>query len=206
MSLTERDKKDVQVWAIIGGVIAVFLIVLTFYIARYKFYFVEAIAILNLAFLMLHQFEEYVIPGGFKEFFNRMIYNPVGIIHDRLNNRSIFLINVILGWGVYTFSMLYLSFPFSYELVMGLVWANLINGLLHLSFVYRLKRYNPGLITSVFILIPFGMLSINSYIELQLLTGWGWAGSLIGALLGIWLVPMIIHMARSKERKQHYAD
>lgn len=206
MNREDPEKREKQTWAIIGGVIAVFLIILTFYIAKYKFYYIEAIAILNLAFLMLHQFEEYVVPGGFKDFFNRMIYNPVGLIHNRLNNKSIFLVNVVLGWGVYSIGMIYLSLPFSYVLVMVLVWVNMINGLIHLSFVYRLKRYNPGLITSVLLLIPFGILSINSYMELQLMTKWGWAGSFLGALLGIWVVPLIINLARSKERKHYNVD
>jgi hypothetical protein len=70
MSFTLRQFNTI--WPKIGGILALFIIVILFgYAFTESEYNVFVLLFwLHLALLMLHEFEEYVYPGGFKEFFN----------------------------------------------------------------------------------------------------------------------------------------
>jgi hypothetical protein len=105
----------------------------------------------------LHQFEEYVFPGGFKEFFNtKVLGSPVAA--EPLNTRVSVLINV---------PIVYVAFPISAVLAttvaltfgLWMAYFSVINALSHVVMFAKLG-YNPGLIISLLLNIPVGTFTI----------------------------------------------
>jgi len=151
----------IKYWAKTGGLIAI-SIVLYIFISDLKFTDLKALLWLHFATLLFHQFEEYVYPGGFQEFFNEYIYNKTPIIRSPLNDGGIILVNVVLGWSAYLISAI--NGEDMLWLAIGLLGVTILNGIMHtLMFVIH-KKYNPGFVTGLFIFIPFG-----SYVLLKLL-------------------------------------
>ena len=109
---------------------------------------------LNLAILMLHEFEEYVFPGGFKEFANTKTFfsmpdsSPTKTISEKL------IVSINLGiWVVMIIGALMANIaPW---LGLGMIIFNFINIFGHLIiFQKKVKGYNPGMVTA-FLMIPF---------------------------------------------------
>ncbi len=144
----------VQNWAKIGGIVAILIIVYVLYNDLYLTK-IESLFWLHFVTLLIHQFEEYVYPSGFKEFFNENIYNKNLIIRFPLNDKAIILVNVFLGWTAYLISAV--NAEKSIQLAIGLLAVTILNGFLH-SFMFVIKRkYNPGFVSGFFLLIPFGI-------------------------------------------------
>jgi hypothetical protein len=106
---------------------------------------------LTLPFYMLHQYEEHA-GGQFKAFVNK----TVGRGREVLTDKAIFRINVLFVW-LGTLVVLYLCVYVN--IVWGLLSGYLVafNGIVHIISSIRLRRYNPGLWTSVFIFLPLGI-------------------------------------------------
>ncbi len=106
---------------------------------------------LTLPFYMLHQFEEHA-GGQFKAF----VTKTVGRGREVLTDRAIFRVNVVFVWFS-TLVVLYLCVYVS--IIWGLFAGYLaaFNGLVHIITSIRMRRYNPGLWTSVFIFLPLGI-------------------------------------------------
>jgi len=106
---------------------------------------------------LLHQFEEYILPGGFVAFFNT---KPLGSKEAEfpLDKISSFWINI---------PIIFIGFPLSAILAGYLdisigVWTayfSIINALSHVGMFFK-YRYNPGLIVSIFLNIPIGIYTI----------------------------------------------
>jgi hypothetical protein len=105
----------------------------------------------------LHQFEEYVFPGGFKEFFNtKVLGSPVAA--EPLNARVSVWINV---------PIVYVAFPISAVLAttvalpfgLWMAYFSIINALSHVVMFAKLG-YNPGFIVSLLLNIPVGIYTI----------------------------------------------
>jgi len=141
-------------WATIGGFIAV-VIILYILVSDLRIPDIESLLWLHFAILLIHQFEEYVYPGGFKEFFQENIYNKNRIIRFPLNDEGIILVNVVLGWTAYLTSAIYGEKML--WLAIGLLGVTILNGFLHtLMFVIN-RKYNPGFVSGLFLCIPFGI-------------------------------------------------
>jgi hypothetical protein len=181
-------------WAKVGGVVAVCIII---FVSIYKnpVFHIHSIALLNLAFLMLHQFEEYVYPGGFKQFFNTYVGGKSRIISYPLSDKAIVTINIGLGWGLYVTGVIFPN-PF---IIMVLLTASFINGVVHTGAFVKLKKYNPGLITGLFIFIPFSIYAANRVIDNSLMTSPGIFFSILFAIGGITLIPITVYLLRDKK-------
>jgi hypothetical protein len=109
---------------------------------------------LTLPFYMLHQYEEHA-GGQFKAFVNK----TVGRGREVLSDRAIFRVNVLFVW-LGTLVVLYLCVYVN--IVWGLLSGYLValNGIVHIVTSIRLRRYNPGLWTSVFVFLPLGIYMI----------------------------------------------
>ena len=115
----------------------------------------KSILYLQISFLMIHQFEEYVYPGGFKNFLNSHFKKIFDKYKISLNERGILLINVIFGW---TFYFICAEFSDDYLwMSAGSALILMINGLLHTAVGIRYGKYNPGLITGLLLFIPSGI-------------------------------------------------
>lgn len=141
-------------WAKIGGVALLFIVLLLFFnlkvaIGSYQWFFW-----LNLPLYMLHQVEEYVYPGGFKEELNKTLMKQTSPDYP-LTDRVAFYVNVIGIWvGISLFNVLgYLSILF--PLIMIVVGT--FNPLIHIGSSLRFRRYNPGLVVSITLNLPMGI-------------------------------------------------
>jgi hypothetical protein len=110
----------------------------------------------------LHQFEEYVYPGGFAEFFNHKL---LGSRQDHwpVTKRFSFWINIPL---------IFVAFPLSAMLAgsLGLGWGiwtayfSIINALSHVGMYFRFG-YNPGFVVSLLFNIPVGIVTVYLFLN-----------------------------------------
>ena len=114
---------------------------------------------LQLPVYMLHQLEEHD-----DDRFRRFINDLIGGGRDVLTKGAVFVINVPGVWGV---NLVSIFLAFFLDLGFGLIgiYLTLINGLVHLAQALRLKRYNPGLITAVFLFLPVGGFALAAVIK-----------------------------------------
>jgi hypothetical protein len=147
---------------------------------------------LTLPFYMLHQYEEHA-GGQFKAF----VTKNVGRGREVLSDRAIFQVNVLFVWLV-TLVILYLCVYVN--IVWGLLSGYLMvfNGIVHIITSIRMRRYNPGLWTSVFIFLPLGVYLI--YL-INKESGAGWLYNIIFLVVTILLHAMILLNARRQVRQ-----
>ena len=117
---------------------------------------------LHLPLLMLHESEEYVLaPLSFKQFFN--LKSPFGSKTDPdfpLDDAYVFQVNIVIAYPVIILGALLANVaPW---LGFSMIWFELIiNNAMHTILFQPAKpRYNPGLITNSFVLLPFGMITL----------------------------------------------
>ena len=106
---------------------------------------------------LFHQFEEYILPGGFVAFFNT---NLLGSKQTEfpLDKKASFWINI---------PIIFIGFPISailagyIDISMGVwtVYFSIINAISHVIMFFRF-RYNPGFFVSLFLNIPVGLFTI----------------------------------------------
>lgn len=144
-----------QNWAKAGLIIALSIISYVYLIRKQNIALADKYILLNLAFLMLHQFEEYVYPGGFKNYFNNRIYNPFGFFKNKLTDKGIFWVNVILGWGLNI--AVFIIFNGNITAMLIVITVLFINGIMHFFMAFKTRDYNPGLVTGAIFFIPLAM-------------------------------------------------
>lgn len=132
--------------------------------------------ILTLSFmaLLVHQFEEYALPGGFPPIFN-IAWMGEKVAPDRypLNRRGVFFVNIIFAYPFYIVAIL---FP-------DLIWLGLAQVLFGMAQLIvhgivinvKLKSlYNPGLAAVVFLHWPIGLIYIGTVYARGLMQPWYW--------------------------------
>jgi hypothetical protein len=100
---------------------------------------------------MIHQYEEHA-HGRFVEFFNE----TVGRGREVLTKVSAFWINILEVWVVFLVSF-YLARYVALGFAFVPIWLTLFNGLTHVGASLALRRYNPGLYTSLALFFPWGL-------------------------------------------------
>ncbi len=132
---------------------------------------------------LFHQFEEYVLPGGFVEFFNKNVLgSPKG--NFPLDKKASFWINI---------PIIFIGFPLSailagyVDISIG-IWTayfSIVNALSHVGMFFK-SRYNPGLLVSIFLNIPVGIYTIYYFASHQIISfKVQWLGLLIGVLVQV---------------------
>ena len=128
---------------------------------------------------LVHQTEEYLIPGGFREFVNSRVFR-MDIDGRPLNERNTFWINILFVWIAYP--LLAAFSHWNLNVGVYLFYFTLLNGLSHVAAAIRLRRYNPGLVASLFLNI-----GVSAY-SIAVLSGTGkiwWATHVIAIAVGI---------------------
>lgn len=101
---------------------------------------------------MLHQIEEHLWPGGFRQFTNAHVFKS-GNDNWPVDIGGVALINIGFVWLPVSLAVLY---PEALRWVgLGWIGLTLINALTHIVSTIRLRIYNPGLITSIVLFLPF---------------------------------------------------
>jgi len=149
----------------------------------------EVLAILywlHLPLFMLHEFEEYVFPGGFREFYNtRTIFAAtVPQVNVPLNEACVFGINIalwlwLIAGGLWAETMPWVS--------MGAILAQfVINGVSHpIVFQVRHRGYNPGLATTLALLIPYCAFVVWYVLRGEILSSTDWFLAALCACAGV---------------------
>ncbi len=121
-----------------------------------------------LVIYMLHQIEEHLWPGGFRQFTNAHVFKS-GQDNWPVDIGGVALINIGYVWLPVGLAALY---PAALRWV-GLLWIGLtlINGLTHIVSTIRLRIYNPGLITSIVLFLPFTIFVLALEAERGALSG-----------------------------------
>jgi len=121
-----------------------------------------------LVIYMLHQIEEHLWPGGFRQFTNAHVFKS-GQDNWPVDIGGVALINIGYVWLPVGLAALY---PQALRWV-GLLWIGLtlINGLTHIVSTIRLRIYNPGLITSIVLFLPFTIFVLALEAERGALSG-----------------------------------
>jgi Protein of unknown function with HXXEE motif len=120
---------------------------------------------IQLIVYLLHEFEEHLWPGGFKDFIDR---TAVSLLRERfpnakipdhdfpLNDRVVFWINISFIWIAFPmFGVLAGTIDIRFGLF--LPWTGIVNAALHIVAGLAQRAYNPGLVVSVCLNIPTGI-------------------------------------------------
>jgi Protein of unknown function with HXXEE motif len=117
---------------------------------------------------MLHQTEEHLWPGGFRQFTNAHVFKS-GNDNWPVDIGGVALINIGYVWLPVGLAALY---PEELRWVgLGWVGLTLINALTHIVSTIRLRIYNPGLITSIVVFLPFTIFVLALEAQRGMLSG-----------------------------------
>lgn len=107
---------------------------------------------------LIHEFEEHIFPGRFRQFINREVFKS-GQDEFPLSTPAVFWINILAIWVLFPLGAV-LTQRVSMAFGALLPVFSLFNASLHLLFFFRLRRYNPGLLASIFLNYPAGLYAL----------------------------------------------
>jgi hypothetical protein len=156
-----------------------------------------------LVIYFLHQIEEHLWPGGFRQFTDARMFHS-GDDNWPVNIDGVALVNTAYVWLPVALAAI---FPQTLRWVgLGWIGLTLINGVIHIVTTLRLRVYNPGLVTSIVLFLPFTIYALALGVERGTLTG-GDVGliMLYGVLLhlpvaGLFVIPFLL------QRRRHLAS
>jgi hypothetical protein len=105
-----------------------------------------------LVIYFVHQIEEHLWPGGFRQFTDAHIFHS-GNDNWPVNIDGVALVNTAYVWlpiglaAVFPQALRWVAFAW--------VGLTLINGIIHIVSTVRLRIYNPGLVTAIVLFLPF---------------------------------------------------
>lgn len=143
-----------------------------------------------LVIYMLHQTEEHLWPGGFRQFANAHVFKS-GNDDWPVYEGGVALINIGFVWLPVGLAALFPG-PLRW---LGLAWVGLtfFNAITHIVTSIRLRIYNPGLITSIVLFLPFTIWVLVREVSAGLLSGWQVALLIVlGILLHVPVAAMFV--------------
>ncbi|MCS0496247.1 HXXEE domain-containing protein [Ancylobacter sp. MQZ15Z-1] len=107
---------------------------------------------------MIHQVEEHA-GDRFRRFANTVVFDG----REGLTRTAVLVVNLPVVWGL-NLAAFYAAL--AYGLGYGLVapYAMLVNALTHVAVGVRLRRYNPGLATSLVLFLPLSLATLFAVI------------------------------------------
>lgn len=129
---------------------------------------------------MIHQIEEHLWPGGFRQFANARVFKS-GDDDWPVSEGGVALVNVGYVWLPILLAALFPG-PLRW-LGLGWVGLTLINGISHIATSIRFRVYNPGLITSIVLFLPFTIWMLAREVSAGMLTGWQVVALLVAGIL-----------------------
>lgn len=192
-------------WYYIGGVLFVALaFVMGFFGSRVDP--IHLILIYSFMSLLVHQFEEYGVPGGFPTVFNIMM-NGETKTPDRFpqNANLAMVVNVFLAYPFYIAAIV---FPGAIWLGLATMFFGLSQILMHgiLMNIKSKSFYNPGLGACVFLHGPIGIYYIW-YVSSKGFAGvWDYVGGVICMIAAAILIVMVpVKLFASREAKYPFS-
>ena len=174
-------------WPKMGTIFAIILTPILLYY-RSNMGFPLFLIWIQIPIYLLHQAEEYLIPGGFIEHLNKILTGEA-TKEGPLDESRAFRINVLLVWVIFPIFSAFTTYFNNLNIGMYLLYFSVANGLMHVLNGIRLSAYNPGLIISFFLNVIIGLYSI------MVLQGTGtiwWPNhifsAIIAILVNVWVV------------------
>jgi hypothetical protein len=121
-----------------------------------------------LVLYMVHQVEEHLWPGGFRQFTNAHVFQS-GNDDWPVSVGGVALVNVGMVWLPLALAILWPG-PLRW---VGLAWIGLtlVNAVTHIVASLRFRVYNPGLVTAILLFLPFTIWALWSEVANGLLSG-----------------------------------
>ncbi|WP_035713116.1 HXXEE domain-containing protein [Azorhizobium doebereinerae] len=109
------------------------------------------LVMLQLPVYMLHQYEEHD-----DDRFRRFVNENMGGGRNVLPVPAVFVINI---GGVWLFNLVSIWLAATVDLGLGLIgiYGMLVNGVVHVAAAIAGRRYNPGLVTAIVLMLPAGL-------------------------------------------------
>ena len=128
----------------------------------------QAIFTALLVIYLLHQIEEHLWPGGFRQYANAHVFTS-GRDDWPVDAGGVALINIGYVWLPVAAAAL---FPEALRWV-GLSWIGLtlVNAVTHIVTSIRFRGYNPGVVTAVLLFMPFTIWALMHETARGLLSG-----------------------------------
>jgi hypothetical protein len=161
-------------------VLIVFGIVIWFVLFRATPATEQALFAALLIIYMIHQIEEHLWPGGFRQFANAHVFKS-GDDDWPVSEGGVALVNVGYVWLPILLAALFPG-PLRW-LGLGWVGLTLINAITHIVTSIRFRIYNPGLVTSIFLFLPFTIWMLAREVSAGMLTGLQVVALLIAGVL-----------------------
>ncbi|MFW9994883.1 MAG: HXXEE domain-containing protein [Candidatus Odinarchaeota archaeon] len=192
-----------QIWPKLGGVLAIVIILslIIWWVMDPGLYIFTWLFWLHLALLMLHEFEEYVYPGGFKEFINTDTVLALETPAENFpaNDLMITFINLGAWFLIALAAVLTTVAPW---LGIMMVIFNFLNIVGHGGiFQVKMKGYNPGLFTTIFIFVPYSVIVLWLAIDQELVTAVEYVVALIGGVFLALSLPLWANIRNRKYKK-----
>jgi hypothetical protein len=151
---------------------------------------------------MIHEFDEYVYPGGFQQFMNKNIYK-LDPENGMLDNDAAFWINIIAVWTLIPLFSLWAVFDI--RQVITLPYFFIFQAVLHLILgIVGKQLIHPGIISAWLIHVPWGVLTIYLLTKNGVIKNPFWNDDVRGALFIVAALALVgcILMIRYKRKKQ----
>jgi len=186
MTINEYIKWFKVNWPRAGLIVSIFLIIYLAVIVLPNNLLHFAV-LLSAPLYMLHEFDEYVFPGGFADFMNKNIYK-LDPESGMLDTEAVFWINMIAVWIVIPLFSLWGVYDIRQAI--ALPYFYIFQAIVHLILGIVGKRIiHPGIISAWLIHIPWGIWTIWLLVQNGNITNPYWNGDLLlglslnGALL-----------------------
>lgn len=128
----------------------------------------RAIFAAMLVLYMLHQIEEHLWPGGFRQFMNSHVFKS-GDADWPVDTGGVALVNIGYVWLPIGLAV---AFPEALRWVgLGWIGLTLVNGISHIATSVRFRVYNPGVVTSIVLFLPFTIWALAHEVATGLLSG-----------------------------------
>lgn len=130
---------------------------------------------------LIHEFEEHVWPGGFRQFINREVFHSKQE-DSPLSNPAVFWINILAIWVLFPLGAI-LAQNVSPEFGLLLPIFGLFNATLHIIMFLVKRKYNPGLVISVLINYPTGIYTLYILKQNGFMPTMAWITALLVTIL-----------------------
>jgi uncharacterized protein with HXXEE motif len=166
----------------------------------------RAFSALNLAALMVHQFEEYGFPGYFPGMLNAGLFNSEKPDRYPLNASSALLINAVAG---YPFYLLPVLLPKRRSLGLAAVFVGFAQAVFHgIAPPLRAKApYGPGFLTALILHVPIGIGYLRAVGSERPSERGKWArGAAYAAAFGALGIAAPLRLLRNEESPYRFTD
>ena len=161
---------------------------------------------LNLAALMVHQFEEYNFPGYFPGMTNGGIFKSDKPDRYPLNTDSAMIVNAVLGYPFYVLPVL---FPKWRSLGLAPVLFGFAQAVFH-AIIPSLRanaRYGPGFLTAFFLHVPIGINYLRAVGSERPMEREEWVrGALLTFAFGVLGIGAPIRLLRDEESPYRFTE